>query len=116
MRRRSRGRPPVAARWGLCRHLSQWRSGPVGPVMLLGQGAQEERWEAPTSEKARGNKHTVEVSPPPEMDEVMARHLQWEEQEEEQARRGQDAATLVVVREAAGPLMWGQVEGLEGPS
>ena len=36
--------------------------------------------------------------------------------EEEEARRGADAATLVVVREAAGPLMWGQVEGLEAPS
>ena len=50
------------------------------------------------------------------MDEWMARHLQREEQEVEWAQRVQDAATLEVVREAAGPLTWGQVEGLEVPS
>ena len=53
--------------------------------------------------------------PPPEMDEEMARRLQAQEEEEE-ARRGQDAATLAVVREAAGPMMRGQVEGLGAPS
>ena len=46
----------------------------------------------------------------------MARRLQVQEVEEEAARRGADAATLVVVREAAGPLMRGQVEGLGAPS
>ena len=46
----------------------------------------------------------------------MARHLQAQEEEKEEARRGADAATLAVVREAAGPLMRGQVEGLEAPS
>ena len=46
----------------------------------------------------------------------MARRLQVQEVEEEAARRGADAATLAVVREAAGPLTWGQVEGLEAPS
>ena len=50
------------------------------------------------------------------MDEEMAWCLQAQEEEEEEARRGQDAATLAVVREAAGPMMWGQVEGLEVPS
>ena len=55
--------------------------------------------------------------PPPETDEEMARRLQaQEEEEEEEARRGADAATLAVVREAAGPLTQGQVEGLEAPS
>ena len=53
---------------------------------------------------------------PPEMDKEMAWWLQEEENVAEQAQRGQDAATLVVVREAAGPLMWGQVEGLLRPS
>ena len=88
----------------------------MGPIMLPGQGTQEERWEAPTSEKAQGKEHTLEASPPPETDEVMTWCLQWEEQEEEQVQRGQDAATLAVVREAAGPLMQGQVEGLKAPS
>ena len=46
----------------------------------------------------------------------MARHLQAQEEEEEEPRRGQDATTLEVVREAAGPMMWGQVEGLGAPS
>ena len=54
--------------------------------------------------------------PPPETDEEMARRLQAQEEEEEEARREADAATLAVVREAAGPLMRGQVEGLEAPS
>ena len=53
--------------------------------------------------------------PPPETDEEMTRHLQAQEEEEEEARRGQDAATLAVVREAAGPMTWGQVEGLGAP-
>ena len=42
----------------------------------------------------------------------MARRLQAQEVAEEAARRGADAATLAVVREAAGPLTQGQVEGL----
>ena len=54
--------------------------------------------------------------PPPETDEEMARHLQAHEEEEEEARRGADAATLAVMREAAGPLTGGQVEGLGAPS
>ena len=53
---------------------------------------------------------------PPEIDKEMAWCLQWEEQEVERAWRGQDTATLAVVREAAGLLMHGQVEGLVGPS
>ena len=56
------------------------------------------------------------MTPPPETDEEMARRLQAQEVEEEEARRGADAATLAVVREAAGPMMRGQVEGLEAPS
>ena len=44
--------------------------------MLPGQGAQEERREAPTSEKARGKECAVGASPPPEMDKAMAWHLQ----------------------------------------
>ena len=46
----------------------------------------------------------------------MARRLQAQEEEEEEARRGADATTLAVVREAAGPMTRGQVEGLEAPS
>ena len=45
----------------------------------------------------------------------MAWRLHEEEREVERVQWGQDAATLVVVREAAGPLMQGQVEGLVGP-
>ena len=88
--------------------------GPIWPGLFLGEGAQEEGWEAPTSEKAQGKAPAVEL-PPPETDEEMAQCLQEEEKEVEQAQRGQDTATLVVVREAAGPLTWGQVEGLIGP-
>ena len=83
--------------------------------MFSGQAAQEEGWEAPASEKALGKAHAVEALLL-ETDEAMARHLQWEEQEVEQAQRGQDAATLVVVREATASLMWGKVEGLGWPS
>ena len=46
----------------------------------------------------------------------MARCLQAQEEEEEEVRRGQDAATLAVVRKAAGPMMRDQVKGLEAPS
>ena len=48
----------------------------MGAVMLLGQSAQEERWEVPTSKKAWGKERAMQVSPPPEMDEVMAGCLQ----------------------------------------
>ena len=44
-------------------------------MMLPGQGAQEERWEAPASKKAWGKERAVQAMVPPEMDEVMARHL-----------------------------------------
>ena len=47
----------------------------MGPMMLLGQGAQEERREAPASKKARGKKCTVQASPPPETDKVMVWRL-----------------------------------------
>ena len=90
--------------------------GPVGPSITLGEEAQEERWEAPASRSARGKEHAIQAMPPPKTDEEMVRHLQAQEEEEEEARRGQDAATLEVVREAAGPMMWGQVEGLGVPS
>ena len=63
--------------------------------------------------QGEGVRHTGDS--PLETDEEMARCLQAQEEEEE-ARRGQDAATLEVVREAAGPMMWGQVEGLGAPS
>ena len=56
------------------------------------------------------------MPPPPETDEEMARRLQAQEVAEEAARRGADAATLAVVREAAGPLTRGQVEELGAPS
>ena len=89
---------------------------PMGPLMPLGEEAQEERREAPTSRSARGKEHAVQAMPPLKTDEEMVRHLQAQEEEEEEVSRGQDAATLVVVREAAGPMMRGQVEGLEAPS
>ena len=83
--------------------------------VFLGQGAWKERWELLANEKAQGKVPSVEL-PPPETDKKMARCLQQEEQEAERAWRGQDAATLAVVREATGPLTRGQVEGLGGPS
>ena len=88
---------------------------PVGPGFWHGgQDAQEEGREAPISEKARGKAPAVELLPP-ETDEELVWCLQQEEYAAEEARWGQDAATLAVVREAAGPLMWGQLEGLGGP-
>ena len=48
----------------------------MGPMMLPGQGAQEERREVPASKKARGKECAIQVSPPPEMDKAMARRLQ----------------------------------------
>ena len=86
----------------------------MGPSMTMGEEAQKRR-EVPTR-SARGKEHAVQVTSPPKTDEEMARCLQAQEEEEEEARRGQDAATLEVVREAAGPMMRGQVEGLGAPS
>ena len=60
----------------------------------------------PTSEKAWGKAPTVELLPP-ETDEELVLWLQEEEDAVEWMRQGQDAATLVVVREATGPLMRG---------
>ena len=68
-----------------------------------------------TSEKTQGKAPAVEL-PPLEMDEELMWWLQEEEVEAEWMWQGQEAATLVVVREAAGPLMQGQLEGLVGPS
>ena len=99
----------------LCRRLSQRRLGPSGPGCFSGKVAWEDVWEAPASENAQGKAPVVEP-PPPEMNVEMAWHLLWEDEEAEQAWRGQDAATLAVVREGTGPLMWGQVEDLGGPS
>ena len=48
----------------------------MGPSMLPGQSAQEERQEVPASRRARGKEHAMQALPPPEMDEEMARHLQ----------------------------------------
>ena len=53
--------------------------------------------------------------PTPWMDKELAWWLQWEEVAVEEAWLGWDAATLEVVREATGPLMRGQLEGLGGP-
>ena len=81
-----------------------------------GQGAQEVGQEPPTSAKAQGKVPAVEP-PPPETDEELAcsgssgRRLQ-----RRRCSWGWDTATLVVVREAAGLLMRGQLEGLGGPS
>ena len=86
----------------------------MGPLMTLGEEAQEKQ-EAPTR-SGQGKERAVQATRPPETDEEMARCLQAQEEEEEEARRGADAATLAVVREAAGPITWGQVEGLEAPS
>ena len=107
--------PPAAGEAGPSEAPEPAEVGPVGPSMLLGEEAQEERREAPTSRYALGKERAIQVTAPPETDEEMARRLQVQEEEEE-ARKGQDAATLMVVREAAGSMMWGQVEGLEAPS
>ena len=60
----------------------------MGPSMLLGEDAQEEKREAPASRRARGKERAVQASPPPEMDEEMARCLQEWEEEEEQCKEG----------------------------
>ena len=49
---------------------------PVGPMMLPGQGSQEERWELPPSRRAWGKECAMQATPPPETDEEMARCLQ----------------------------------------
>ena len=54
--------------------------------------------------------------PPPEMDKELAQQLQQGEVVEEEVQLEQDATTVEVVMEAAGLLMWGQLEGLAGPS
>ena len=89
---------------------------PMGPRFWhRSQDAWEAGQEAPASDKAWGKAPTVEL-PPPEMDEELVQHLQWEEIAAEEARQGQDAATLAVVREATGLLILGQLEGLGVPS
>ena len=98
--------PPAAGEPGPLEAPEPAEVGPVGPSMPLGEEAQEERREVPASRRAWGKEHAMQVTPPLEMDEEMARHLQAQEEEEE-ARRGQDAAALAVVREAAGPMMRG---------
>ena len=60
----------------------------------------------PASENAQWKAPAVEP-PTLEMDEELAQYLQQEEYVMEEAQRGQDTATLVVVREAAGPIMQG---------
>ena len=84
---------------------------PVGLKFWHMEDAPEEGQEAPISEQAEGKAPTVEL-PPPEIDEELVQRLQWEVYVADEVRHGQDAATLVVVREAASPLMWGQLEGL----
>ena len=108
--------PPAAGELGPLEAPKPVEVGPVGPSMPLGEDAQEERRKAPASRRTRGKERAVQATPPPDMDEEMARCLQVQEEEEEEVRRGQDAATLAVVREAAGPMMRGQVEGLGAPS
>ena len=51
--------------------------GPAMPGLLSGQGAQEERREAPANKKAQGKECAVQASPPPEIDKAIAWHLQW---------------------------------------
>ena len=70
----------------------------------------------PANKKAQGKERAVQAMPAPETDEVLACCFQRQEEEEEQAGRGQDAATLEVVREATGLMIWRQVEGLGAPS
>ena len=53
---------------------------------------------------------------PLEMDKELVWQLQQEEVVVEEVRLVWYATTLEVVVEAAGPLMWGQLEGLAGPS
>ena len=53
---------------------------------------------------------TIKVALQPlETDEELVWQLQKEEVAAEEVRLGRDAATLELVIEAAGPLMWGQV-------
>ena len=100
-------------RWHLCRcQAGGGRAG--GARLAVGPRCPGGEAGGARCEKARGKEHTIEASPPPEIEEAMAWCLQWEEQEVEWARRAQDAATLEVVREAAGPLTQGPIGGLRG--
>ena len=107
--------PPAANEAGPLEAPAPAEVGPMGPSMPLGKEAKEERREVPARRSAWGKERIVQAMPPRETDKEMAQRLQAQEEEEE-ARRGQDAATLVVVREAAGPMTQGQVEGLGAPS
>ena len=81
-------------------------------LWFSGQGAWEARQGPPTSKKAWGKVPAVEP-PPPEADEKLTRQLQEEEEDAaEWMQRGQNAATLVVMREAAGPTNVGPSGGL----
>ena len=51
--------PPAAGKAGPSEAPAPAEVGPVGPSMPLGEDAQEERREAPTSRSARGKEHAV---------------------------------------------------------
>ena len=51
--------PPAANEVGPSEAPAPAEVGPVGPLMPLGEEAQEERWEAPTSRSARGKECAV---------------------------------------------------------
>ena len=99
----------------------RWASAPQEAMLVAlgfwhpGQGIWVVRWGPLTSSKAQGKAPAVEPLPP-EMDKELAQRLQQEEVAVEEAWLGWDAATLEVVKEAAGLLMLGQLEGLGGAS
>ena len=68
--------PPAASEVGPSEAPELAEVGPMGPSLLLSEDAQEGRWEAPTSRRARGKEHAVQATPPPETDEEMAWRLQ----------------------------------------
>ena len=114
--RRRRGGPQWLAGWYLCRHPSWWRSDPLGLGCYWAK-LPERRGERLLPERGPGGRRLLWRHHRPQR--WMSR---WHGTSSGKSRRqsgcggGQDTATLEVVREAAGPLIQGQVEGLGAPS
>ena len=94
------GRAPVL-QWAMPASPKFWATGPS--IQVARQGP-------PTCLRAQGKAHTVQVAPlPPDVDEELVQWLQEKEVVVEKAQLGRNTATLEVVIETAGPLLWGQV-------
>ena len=81
---------------------------------VVGPSDQVARRGPATSLRAQGEAPIIqaELMPLAETYKELARQIQVEELAVEEDNQGRDAPTLEVVIKAAGPLMYGQLEGL----